>query len=266
MPFASGAGGARIHWSEAGAGEPLVLVMGLGCASALWFRLVPRLARRFRLILLDNRGVGLTEAPNAVVHRVTTLADDVAAVLDAAGEATAHVAGLSMGGMIAQEFALNHPRRLRTLTLMATNCGGLHATLAPPHVWRKLFDKGQLTPTEALEALRPHTYARATPAEVIDEDHRMRLAHYPTLRGYQAQLNGLIGWTSHARLPRISAPTLVLHGAEDQLIPPANGRTLAARIPGSTHLELENASHWLHSDRPAQVAAAIEAFVAFHAA
>ena len=108
MPFASGAGGARIHWSEAGAGEPLVLVMGLGCASALWFRLVPRLARRFRLILLDNRGVGLTEAPNAVVHRVTTLADDVAAVLDAAGEATAHVAGLSMGGMIAQEFAPRH--------------------------------------------------------------------------------------------------------------------------------------------------------------
>jgi pimeloyl-ACP methyl ester carboxylesterase len=94
----------------------------------------------------------------------------------------------------------------------------------------------------------------------------VRLAHYPTLRGYQAQLNGLIGWTSHARLPRITAPTLVLHGAEDQLIPPANGRTLAARIPGATHLELEDASHWLHSDRPAQVAAAIEAFVAFHAA
>lgn len=233
MPFANGAGGARIHWSEAGAGEPLMLVMGLGCASALWFRLVPRLVRRFRVILLDNRGVGLTEAPNAVVHRVTTLADDLAAVLDAAGEATAHVAGLSMGGMIAQEFALDHPRRLRTLTLMATNCGGLHATLAPPHVWRKLFDKGQLTPTEALEALRPHTYARATPAEVIDEDHRVRLAHYPTLRGYQAQLNGLIGWTSHARLPRITAPTLVLHGAADPLIPPAAAEDLARRIPGA---------------------------------
>ena len=121
--------GARIHWSSLGRGEPLVLIMGLGCTSAMWFRLAPRLARRHRVILLDNRGVGQTEVQHFVVHRVSTMAADVAAVIDAAGERSAHILGLSMGGMIAQQFAIDFPDKVRSLTLMATNCGGPHAVL-----------------------------------------------------------------------------------------------------------------------------------------
>ncbi len=77
--------GARIHWNALGEGEPLVLIMGLGCSSAMWFRIAPRLARSHRVILLDNRGAGQTEVKHFVVHRVSTMAADVAAVLDAAG-------------------------------------------------------------------------------------------------------------------------------------------------------------------------------------
>ncbi|MBM3372034.1 MAG: alpha/beta hydrolase, partial [Betaproteobacteria bacterium] len=107
---------ANIYWNSLGAGEPVVLIMGLGCSSAMWFRIAPQLARGYRVILLDNRGCGQTRAGSALVHRVPVMAGDVAAVLDAAGEASAHVIGFSMGGMIAQQFAVDYPARLRSLT------------------------------------------------------------------------------------------------------------------------------------------------------
>ena len=252
--------GARIYWNSLGKGEPLVLIMGLGCSSAMWFRLAPRLAKRHRVILLDNRGAGQTLASQFVVHRVTTMASDVAAVLDAAEEDSAHIFGLSMGGMIAQEFALGYPRRVRSLMLAATNCGGAHAILAKSKVWGLLFSKGDMTPQQSLEAMRPYTYAKATPARVIEEDSSIRLANFPTLRGYKAQLYGLMGWSSYSRLPQLRCPTLVLHGNEDELIPPANGATLAQRIVNARLLEIDGASHWIHSDQLAKTAAAVLAF------
>ncbi len=266
MPFAENAG-ARIHWHALGQGKPLVLIMGLGCCSAMWFRLAPRLARRHRVILLDNRGAGQTEAPRfALVHRVTSMAADVAAVLDAAGERSAHVLGLSMGGMIAQQFALDFPQRLRSLILAATNCGGARAILPEPHVWRMLFSKSNSHSEHAnrlaLAAMQPYTYAASTPASRIEEDHFVRLDKPPTQRGYQAQLYGLLGWTSYSRLAEIKRPTLVLHGVEDQLIPPANGRLLAARIAHARHVEIDDASHWLHSDQPERVTQCVGEFIA----
>ena len=253
--------GARIHWSTLGKGEPLVLIMGLGCTSAMWFRLAPRLAKRHRVILLDNRGVGQTEVRHFVVHRVSTMAADVAAVLDAAGEASAHVLGLSMGGMIAQQFAIDFSDRVRTLTLMATNCGGAHAVLPERHVWQLLFSKGEKSPEDNLAAMRPYTYASATPDDVIEQDNLVRLADYPTQRGYQAQLYGLMGWTSYYKLPRLRCPALLLHGAQDRLIPPDNARILAERIAGAALVQIEGASHWLHSDQTVRIADEVQAFI-----
>ncbi len=240
----------------------MLLIMGLGCTSAMWFRIVPELSRHHRVILMDNRGVGRTEAPGALVHSVSTMAADAAAVIAAAvGNDTAHVMGLSMGGMIAQQLAIDHPQAVRTLTLAATNCGGSQAVLPATHVWQLLFSKGDLDPLEALEAMRPYTYARATPQRVVDEDSGVRLASYPNPRGYQAQLYGLLGWSSYLRLQQIEAPTLVMHGKEDQLIPPINGRNLAKRIPNARLLELEHASHWIHSDQPERTAQAVIRFI-----
>lgn len=271
MPFVE-RDGAQIHWSSLEPtgprgpqpGDPVVLIMGLGCTSAMWFRLAPLLARQHRVILLDNRGVGRTEVRHAVVHRVTTMAADVAAVLDAAGAPRAHIVGLSMGGMIAQQFAIDFAPRVRSLTLMATHCGGAHAVLAERHVWQMLFRKGEQSPEAALTAMRPYTYARNTPDEVIAADQLVRLTSYPTLRGYQAQLYGLMGWSSYHHLPRLRCPTLVLHGLEDRLIPPDNARTLARRIAGARLVEMPAASHWLHSDQPERTAAEVLTFLAQH--
>ena len=254
-------GAARIHWSSVGKGPPLLLLMGLGCSSAMWFRLAPMLARDFRVILMDNRGMGKTTMPYALVHRVPDMASDVAAVLDAAGEPTCHLAGFSMGGMIAQEFALSHPQRLRSLTLLGTNCGGTRAVLADSAVWKMLFNRAKVSPEEALAQMRPHTYAAATDANLIAEDHLVRIANHPSKRDYEAQLFGLLSWTSFYRLPLIQCPTLVMHGLEDGLIPPKNGRILADHIAHAQLVELDNASHWLHNEQPVRCALEIKNFV-----
>ena len=240
--------GARIHWNAIGRGEPVVLVMGLGCSSAMWFRIAPTLARTHRVILLDNRGVGQTRVSHFVVHRVASMAADIAAVLDAAGERSAHIVGFSMGGMISQQFAIDFPQRVRTLTLIGTHSGGPWAVQAAPAVRQLLFAKGRMSAEESVQAMRPYTYGASTPDELFDEDLIVRVANAPTARDYQAQLMALIYWSAYMQLPQRTMPALVMHGLQDALIPPENGRVLAARLPQSTLVEMADASHWLMTD------------------
>jgi pimeloyl-ACP methyl ester carboxylesterase len=265
MPIADN-GPARIWWNASApkedGREAVVLIMGLGCSCDMWFRVAPELARRIRVIVLDNRGVGRTRVNGiAVVHRIDAMADDVAAVLNAAGERAAHIAGFSMGGMVAQQFALDHPDRTLSLTLMGTHPGAVHAVKARDEVLRLLFDKRNLSPQQRLDAMRPYVYAHTTHDERIDRDHELRLEHDPTIRGYQAQLYGLMAWSAYHRLSRIAARTLVVHGLDDALIPPANGRMLADRIPNARHEELRDASHWLFTDQTEETLALLSAFL-----
>src|SRR5215475_1901131 len=133
--------GAKIYWDEQGQGEALLLIMGLGYPSDAWYRTRPVLAAKYRTIALDNRGVGRTEMPPGP-YPIPVMASDAAAVLDAAGVETAHVFGISMGGMIAQEFALQCPQRLRSLVLGCTAPGGPHAVRADEDATRMLFARG----------------------------------------------------------------------------------------------------------------------------
>ncbi|PUE36754.1 alpha/beta fold hydrolase [Limnohabitans sp. Hippo4] len=239
---------ASIYWNSMGKGEPVVLIMGLGCSSAMWFRIAPQLARNHRVILLDNRGSGQTRTRTALVHRITAMASDVAAVLDAAGESSAHVIGFSMGGMIAQQFAVDNPHRLRTLSLLGTQPGFPWAIQAASPVLRLLLEKAKMSPEDSLRQMRPHTYSRHTADSLFEEDALVRLANTPTPRDYQAQLYGLFYWSVYSQLPNIQVPTLVMHGVDDELIPIENGQLIAARIPGAHLVELENTSHWLMTD------------------
>ena len=263
MPFLERSG-ARIHWEALGQGEPVVLIMGLGCSSAMWFRVAPQLAKHHRVILIDNRGSGQTQVQHYVVHRVSHMAADVAAVLDVAGEGSAHVIGFSMGGMIAQQLAVDHPQRLRSLALLGTHSGGPWVTQAEPKVRQLLFDKTRMSAEESLRAMRPHTYARDTSDELFDEDALVRLANQPTARDYQAQLYALIGWSVYLDLPRLACPTLVMHGLQDRLIPPANARRTAQRIAGAELIELPDASHWLMTDQNARCLDALRAHIDQH--
>jgi 3-oxoadipate enol-lactonase len=245
--------GTKIYWDEQGQeqgeqqGPPILLIMGLGYASLLWHRTRPILAQHFRTIAFDNRGVGLSDAPPGP-YPIAAMASDAAAVLDAAGVPRAHIFGISMGGMIAQEFALQYPTRTRTLILGCTSPGGPSAVRAERKVADVLFARG-MTWAQAREAALPFIYDATTPREKIDEDLRVRQQCLPTPEGYMAQLQGILAWEAYSRLDRIAVPTLVLHGESDELIPPGNAHLIANKIPGAKLLILPRASHLFLTDQ-----------------
>jgi len=252
--------GAKIYWDEEGSGEPLLLIMGLSYPSYMWHRTRPVLAKRFRTIALDNRGVGQSDAPPGL-YSIALMASDAAAVLDAARVQSAHVFGVSMGGMIAQEFALQYPDHVLSLILGCTASGGPHAVQPEPAALQTLMRQG-MTPEQAKEAIIPFIYDAATPRERIDEDMAIRMKWYPTPQGYLGQLQGIMGWEAYSRIAQITAPTLVIHGETDRLVPAANGRLIAERIPGAKLVLIPHASHIFETDQPGAAHQAVLEFLA----
>ena len=251
--------GARIYWDEQGKGDPVLLIMGLGYPSYLWHRTRPALKERYRTIALDNRGSGQSDAPPGP-YPIALMAADAAAAMDAAGVESAHVFGLSMGGMIAQEFALQYPARVRSLILGCTAPGGPNAVRAEKKVTEILMAR-DMGPEEAARAMRPYVYDGATPLERIEEDLAIRRQWFPRPEAYMAQLQGIFAWEAYSRLHKIAAPTLVIHGQADQLVPAGNGELIAARIPGAKLVMLQRASHIFTTDQPEASQQAIMSFL-----
>jgi len=249
MPYADSSG-TKIFWDQEGDGEPVLLIMGLGYSSDMWHRTRPVLSKHFRVISFDNRGVGKSGAPDGP-YSMAQMAADAGAVLDAAGVASAHVAGVSMGGMIAQELVLSCPGRVRKLVLGCTACGGPRAVRAEPEANDVLLQRGGMTPEQAILAVIPYVYHPSTPLERIDEDLEIRLRTFPTAAAYRAQLAAILGWQSYDRLAHINAPTLVIHGEADRLVPPGNGRLVAEMISGARFVLVPQASHIFTTDQPA---------------
>lgn len=246
MPFVENQG-AKLYWDEQGQGEPVLLIMGLGYPSALWHRTRPVLSQRFRTLALDNRGVGLSDVPPGP-YSISTMASDAAAVLDAAGISSAHVFGISMGGMVAQEFALRNPARTLSLILGCTSAGGPSAVRAERKVADILMVRG-MTLEQAREAILPYIYDEGTPREKIEEDLHLRRTCFPSIEGYTAQLQAILAWEGYSRIAEITAPTLVIHGKSDALVPPGNGQLIAHRIPGARLVLLDHASHLFLTDQ-----------------
>jgi pimeloyl-ACP methyl ester carboxylesterase len=240
--------GARIYWDEQGHGAPVLMIMGLGYSSCMWHRTRPVLARQYQTIALDNRGVGRSDVPSGP-YPIALMASDAAAVLDAAGLESAHLFGVSMGGMIAQEFALQYPNRVRSLILGCTAAGGPTAVRAEPEATQLLMARGKMTAEQAAEAAVPFIYDSATPRERIDEDLAIRRPWFPSREAYTAQLQGILAWEAYSRLSAITAPTLVIHGESDQLVPPGNGKLIAERIPGAKLVMIPHASHLFLTDQ-----------------
>src|SRR3989475_2811405 len=168
MPFVENQE-AKIYWDKQGHVPPVLLIMGLGYPSVMWYRTRPVLAPRYRTLVLDNRGVGRSDTPPGP-YPIALMASDAAAVLDASGLESAHVFGISMGGMIAQEFALQNPGRVRSLILGCTAAGGPHVVKAEPEVNQLLMSRGIMSPEAAAQAAVPFIYDSATSRELIDED------------------------------------------------------------------------------------------------
>ncbi len=258
MPFTENQG-VKIYWDEQGSGKTLLLIMGLSYPSYMWHRTRPFLAQNFRTIAFDNRGIGQSDVPEGV-YPIAQMASDAAAVLDAASVPSAHVFGVSMGGMIAQEFALQYPQRVRSLILGCTNAGGPHVVNAAPEVLQILMRQG-MTPEEAKEAIIPFIYDAGTARARIDEDMAIRMKWYPTPQGYLGQLQGILAWEAYSRIAQIKSPTLIIHGETDQLVPVANAQLIAERIPHAKLVLIPHASHVFDTDQPGVANRAIMEFL-----
>jgi pimeloyl-ACP methyl ester carboxylesterase len=230
-------GEVNLNYDVAGKGEPILMIMGLGASSALWApELVAELARTFRVITFDNRGTGQSDKPDAP-YSIEMFADDAAGLLGKLEVARAHIFGVSMGGMIAQEFALRHPGRTATLTLGCTMAGGAHAVPPPLESLQFLTaPRGELAPEEMVRRSWPFTYTPKYTAEnrAVLEASIARLLKHPTPPfAFQRQLEGTYTLKTFDRLPQIKAPTLVVTGDADVLIPAKNSEIIAAQIPGA---------------------------------
>lgn len=258
MPTVQRPDGAAIAWSSDGdeSSPPVLLVMGLAYPAAMWWRLVPALAERYRVLRVDNRGAGLTGDVPGAPYTIETMAGDCLAVLDEAGVDRAQVVGISMGGLISQEIALTAPERVSSLCLVATHAGTAHAVWDPDAL-AMLSNRGEMTVQEAAEMSLPFNYAAGTPRERIEQDWAVRfpLAASPT--GYLNQLAGASAWSGLERLSSLDVPTLVLHGEVDRLVPVDNGRRLAKAIPGAELVVVPDANHVLMTDQPEQVEKAL---------
>jgi 3-oxoadipate enol-lactonase len=253
MPFATNAT-VKLHWDSFGAGPPVLLVAGQGMTVEGWWATIPILARSFRVIAFDHRDTGQSSR-FPWPYTVAQLAHDAVAVLDAAGERSAHVYGISLGSLVAQEVALRHPDRVAALVLGASSAGGFAAYKPSPTSFAQTFlvRAGGMGPEEAEWAAVPYTYAERTRRlhpERIATDIAHRTSSPPEPLAYMHQGAAVAAHDAYERLNTMTAPTLVVHGEEDVFIPPANALVLAERIPGAELRLWPDAAHMYTIDEP----------------
>jgi pimeloyl-ACP methyl ester carboxylesterase len=241
---------ARVHYDTTGdAGTPVLLVMGFGVPGRMWLNQIPALAARHRVAWFDNAGAGKTERRRRRPHTMRDLGRHAAAVIEALGWDAAHVVGVSMGGMIAQELAISHGRRVRSLSLVVTHPGGLrHAIPRPSSL--ALFARAFLGPregrTRALERLIfPEEYLATVDVDRLRSGMREQVVSAAPARDRLSQIAAVLTHRAASRLPSVTAPTLVVKAARDRLIAPTASHRLQRLIPNARLVEFEDAGHAL---------------------
>ena len=248
----------RIVSEERGSGFPVLLVMGLGYGRWGWEPLIEPLAERYRVVWYDNRGVGESDKPEGP-YTVAQMAADAVQVLDEHGVDRAHVVGTSLGGMIAQEIALDHADRVEKLALICTTAGGADAYPMPAQTVQLFMEAPTLAPEVALRRFVEN--AVSARGAVVEQLYARRLANPPDPAGWQAQAAAGTTFDGSARVGGIAQETLVLTGDEDNVIDWRNSQLLAERIPRARLRVFPGTGHLFFWERPAEVAAALVEFL-----
>lgn len=229
-----------------GAGEPLLLLMGLGAAGDKWESNVNAYKAHFRCILVDNRGAGRSDKPEQESYTVAQMAEDAVGVLDALGIEKAHINGISMGGAIAQEIAIRHPERVRSLILTSTFC---YVSNTFRTAIETLRDQQGIMDKKMLKRLNQWmTFSQKTQNERPEFLTEMAAwdAAYPypmPAYAYKAQCNACLGHEARERLAMITAPTLIAAGKRDLFVPMEVTRALHQGIAGSKLYVCEYGGH-----------------------
>lgn len=244
-------GDIEMAYSVTGEGPPLVAIMGLTGSRGHWRGFPERFADAYRVITFDNRGVGETTAPRGP-YSAAQMADDTLGLMDHLGIGAAVVFGVSMGGMIAQEVALKAPARISKLVLGCTGFGGAKALPPTPDVIAAFASVGKGAGEAGLRKLIELNFSPrfiAEQAATIDEILRYGLANRMSPTGFQGQMGAVMMHDTAARLGAIQAPTLLLTGDVDNLIPGGNAKLLNELIPHAKLVTLPDVGHmfWIEA-------------------
>lgn len=267
MPVVS-TGEVELSYERSGSGPPLLLIMGATGTALSWGEpFLDALRQDFETIVYDNRGIGKS---SRVEEPFTTaqLAQDAAGLLDALELDSAHVLGISMGGMAAQELALAQPERIRTLTLGCTYCGGEGSSLTSPAVVQRMAEAR--TSGDRERAIRASWEANVSAGFAADADayeafHTRSLERRVAIPVIVAQVQAIAAHDTYARLPGLTMPTLVVHGTADEIFAVSNGRLVAARIPDARLEILDRVGHLFFLEAPRRSAELVREHAAVHA-
>lgn len=239
----------QMFYEVHGEGFPLMMIMGFTGNTSWWDpRWIQTLSEKFKIIAFDNRGSGRTDISDRE-YSIKLFADDTAGLMDALGIPRANVLGISMGGMIAQEFVLNYPEKVKKVVLCSTHCGGAKSVQASEEVLGTLTaDRSGVSVEEVARMTIPlfftEDFLKNTPGVeelVIEQISKNPISNEAFMR----QMSAIMKFDTYDRLSQIKTPALILHGKQDILIPPENGSILGKAIPGARLVSFENSAHGL---------------------
>jgi 3-oxoadipate enol-lactonase len=261
------AGAVELSYDRDGDGPPLLLIMGMSGTKHHWGESVlEELRHDFDTIVYDHRDAG-DSTRTGEPFTIADLAQDAAVLLEALGLDSAHVMGISMGGMVAQELTLAHPDRVRSLTLGCTYCGGEGSVLAGENVMRKLAEA--IASGDRERAIRASWEVNVSPSFAANEDAWVKFRATGMRYGLPVevimrQMQAIAGHDTSARLPGVRTPTLVVHGTLDELLPVHNGHMIAGLIPDSRLEIFEGVGHMFFLEKPERTAELVREHAALH--
>jgi len=257
------AGEVPLYYEVCGEGTPLVLIAGLGADGASWSGVIARLPKHYQTITIDNRGAGRSKIPEKP-YTVAAMAEDVLRLLDHLKVPKAHILGHSLGGYVAQEFAIRYPERLDRLVLAST---AAVSSARNNELFLKFYRELQegTDPEAWLREWTPWLFAKSSLARetfiaaLIKKGLRNR--YKQQLPGFKGQIDAISAFDTRDRLNRVKARTLVLEGAEDVLILPEEAEALARELPGGIFQPVPGAAHNIHIEEREAFVKAVDAFL-----
>jgi 3-oxoadipate enol-lactonase len=240
--------GVNIFYEVGGQGDPLVMVQGYGHYSQQWGKLPLEFAKQYKVILIDNRGTGQSDKPD-VPMTITMMADDIARVLDALSIKRANIFGVSMGGLISQRFAVNHPERVINLILGCTFPSGLHHVKPPADGLRILFDSAylkSLTPDQRTKEIFKYMVSEEFIAEnpqAYKDYHEATMEHPTPGYTFKRHAEAIAKEDTWEELAGIKVPTMFITGTSDRIVPFKNSELMEKQVPGAELVLLQDKRH-----------------------
>lgn len=255
--------GAELYYEKSGSGPALFLIGGWGADHTLFDSLRRELEKDFTVIAADNRGVGGSTDPGGV-YSVAAMAEDIASLAETLGYDRYHVLGISLGGFVAQELAYQHPDRVDRLILVATSMGGAVHVAPGPEVMQYFMASGGMPPEQRIREgllLALHPEYAANHGEQITARVKKGVEEPVDQAVLGKQTMAAMTFSFADRAASMNTPTLVLHGADDRIVVPANGKRLAETLPNATFLEIPASGHLTIIDQTKACARAVRDFL-----